>query len=343
MSALPHRFLSIDEEGFVISGDIRWTEPTAGREILENLRLADNGALLSKSGDQDVIIEAFDAPLVAKQVNRENDNWTLLFPYEFTATFDPRQLKVDDWDRFHGLTDKGTPFVFSRSAQAQFFDLIDDSDDDSITIDGETFEIGPLFEESPIESAEAWDKLYRDNENGWDLNQPAEALKDMLQRVKLPKCRVLVPGCGYGHDAALFAQEGHIVTAIDLSDSAIAGAKERYGHLPNLRFEKADVFRLGSSHDGAYDLIFEHTLYCAIPPKRREDLVKKWNQYLAPGGQLMGVFFAMHKPFGPPFGGSEWELRERLRKYFRFLFWGRWQKSLPRRQGKELFVFATKL
>jgi hypothetical protein len=45
---------------------------------------------------------------------------------------------------------------------------------------------------------------------------------------------------------------------------------------------------------------------------------------------------------GPPFGGTEWELRERLKKYFHFIFWGRSHESIQRRDGKELTVYAQK-
>jgi hypothetical protein len=71
--------------------------------------------------------------------------------------------------------------------------------------------------------------------------------------------------------------------------------------------------------------------------------VQKWRELLTEKGLLMGVFFATERRVGPPFGGSEWELRQRLKKHFRFLFWGRWHQSLDRRNGKELFVYAEKL
>jgi hypothetical protein len=113
--------------------------------------------------------------------------------------------------------------------------------------------------------------------------------------------------------------------------------------MSNLQFLQADVFKLGPEHDKAYDLIFEHTLYCAIDPVRRSELVKNWWKWLAQNGTFLGVFFTMTKPAGPPFGASEWEIRERLRRHYRFLFWARWRKSIPSRQGKELFVYASKL
>lgn len=342
MSELPNKFLAIDEEGFALSGETRLSDPAFGEEILRNLSWAPNRAFQSLSGGQKVLIEAFDAPLVARQVEKIESKWVLLFPYSFEASFDPHSLRLDEWDRFHGLTEQGIPFVMSRAAQAQFFDLIDDSDDDSITMDGERIELPGLYDDPADLSESAWDERYRDGDMGWNLDSPAEALKDMLPRLRLPKCRILVPGCGWGHDAAHFAKEGHVVTAMDLSDEALRGAKERYGHLPNLRFEKADILKLGTEHRSAYDLIFEHTLYCAVHPEDRQKLVRAWSDCLTATGQLMGVFFTMHKPSGPPFGASEWELRQRLQKQYRFLFWGRWQKSLPRRQGKELFVFASK-
>jgi hypothetical protein len=51
----------------------------------------------------------------------------------------------------------------------------------------------------------------------------------------------------------------------------------------------------------------------------------------------------MERRTHPPFGGTEWELRQRLKKYFHFIFWGRWQNSIDRRNGKEVLVYAQKL
>ncbi|MBX2988387.1 MAG: methyltransferase domain-containing protein [Bdellovibrionaceae bacterium] len=343
--SLPSRFIAIDEEGYALSGETRWTDPAVGRELLENLRFAENGALLSESGGNEVIVEAFDEPLVAVRIEKNDSQWSLLFPYEHEEDFDPHTLRLDEWDRFHGKTKRGIPFVLSRPVQADFFDLLDGFDDESVTIDGERIELPGLFDrDGKIRGSGDWNQIYHDEQRpGWDLGEPAPALKDMYPRLRLPKCRILVPGCGEGHDAAYLAHEGHFVTGVDFSPEAIERARGRYGHLPNLKFIVADLFQLGPEHDAAYDVIFEQTCYCAIDPGRRPELVKRWQRWLAPNGHLMGVFFAMHKPSGPPYGGSEWELRERLRKGFRFLFWGRWQKSVPSRQGKELFVYASKL
>jgi SAM-dependent methyltransferase len=164
----------------------------------------------------------------------------------------------------------------------------------------------------------------------------------MLPRLKLPPSRVLVLGCGSGNDAAHFAKHGHFVTAVDISPEAIQRGKTKYGEEKNLRFIQEDIFRLPTEMYGQFDLIFEHTCFCAIDPRRRNELISLWKKFLTPQGHLLAIFFTMEKRGSPPFGGSEWELRERLKKSFQFVFWGRWRQSVERRLGKELLVYAQK-
>lgn len=343
--SLPSHFLAIDEEGYALNGETRVTQIEAGHQILSELCFAENGALQTKFGEGMALVEAFDEPLIVLQIDRVGSQFKLLFPYGFEDTCEAETLRLDEWDRFHAVTSKGIPCVLSRSAQAAFFDLFDEFDDDSITIDDEVYEIPPLMVANPkMQTPQNWADVYaNETKPRWNLGEPAEALKDMLPRLKLRKARVLVPGCGEGHDAAYFASQGHLVTAVDFSDEGLQRGRELYAHLPNLQFLKQDLFQMGPEHEGAYDVIFEHACYAAIDPARRKDLAKLWNRWLAPQGSFMGVFFPMYKPEGPPFGATEWEIRERLKKNFRFLFWGRWKNSLPRRQGKELFVYASKL
>lgn len=341
--AIPTRFVQIDEEGYGLSGDIRIQDPQVGAELLQNLQVHQGGTLLSTFGETPVIVEAFDEPLVAANVEFNQDGWHLILPYGVRTPFKLESLTVDEWDRFHGYTLRNVPFVFSRSAQAEFFNLVDEYGDDYVEFRGQNYAIPPYWSDTPqVENESFWSNIYQTTENpGWNLGEPAEALKDMLQRLKIPKSRILVLGCGEGHDAAHFAQNGHIVTAVDISPDAIARGKKLYGHLPNLEFVEADIFKLPREFDQSFDVIFEHTCYCAINPQKRGELVKIWNRLLAPEGHLMGVFFAFEKRTGPPFGGSEWELRKRLKGY-QPIFWGRWQKSVPARQGKEFFVYSKK-
>jgi len=288
-------------------------------------------------------VEAFDEPYVVQFVERQKSKWLLQLPYGFKAEFDPKTLTLDEWDRFHGFTTKGIPFVLSRKAQAAFFDALEEYDDDSITVNGKKIEVKPwLTTEAPVQTEKFWTNIYQTETPGWEMNQPTPILVDMLPRMKLPPSRVIVLGCGSGNDAAYFAEHGHFVTAVDISPEAIKRAQEKYQHLPNLKFVQADVFNLPHEFDDSFDLVFEHTCYCAIDPQKRNELVKIWRRLLQSEGHILGVFFTMEKKGTPPFGGSEWEIRERLKKGFQFLFWSRWQKSIERRNGKELLVYALK-
>jgi SAM-dependent methyltransferase len=337
---LPKKSLTIDEEGFPLFGETRIQDAKVGAEILQNIAFADNDAFITEVRGETYLVEAFDEPLVAESIDLENA--TLQLPYFVTHSILKESLSVDEWDRFHGYTKAGIPFVLSRKAQADLFNQCDEFDDDSITFKGINYEILPYWDARPKLGEDFWTERYKNNEDSWELNQPAPAFADMLPRIKLPRSRILVLGCGSGEDAALFAKEGHFVTAVDFSEEAILRAQKKFEGVNNLKFVKADVFNLPKSFDESFDVIAEHTFYCAVSPEKRNDLIKVWKRCLADGGQLMGVFFAMERKNAPPFGGTEWELRERLKKSFQFLFWGRWHQSIQRRDGKEIFVLAQK-
>ena len=159
-----------------------------------------------------------------------------------------------------------------------------------------------------------WEGRYRDDTARWDKGAAVPALTDWLDTLETPRTgKVVVPGCGRGHDASAVAQAwpDAEVLGIDLSDTAIQEAKGRYA-LPNLRFEVADYF----AQPGEEDLtaIIEHTCFCAIPPRLRvvyRDTAARRLQY---GGLLVAVFY-LHPieteddpDDGPPWGSSVPEL-----------------------------------
>lgn len=342
---IPELFLTIDEHGFIFNDDIKVSNPEMGFSILENLFLLENNSIGSKWDENNYIIEAFESPLIAQSVSKTIDgDLHLQFHYDYSLILPLKNfpLFLDEWDRIHGENKNKVPFTLSRQAQEEFFDLLDGFSDDNFEWNGEKYDFHQYWEEHEfLNGAEWWNQVYQTEENPrWNLASPSETLKDMLPRLKLPKSNILVLGCGDGHDAALFAQNGHLVTAIDISPHAIERAKKLHSEYKQITWLQADLFHLPQELRGKFDFIYEYTCFCAIAPKRRNELVQIWSQYLHEQGQLMGTFFCMPKRFGPPFGATEWELRKRLEKKFQFLFWGRWRKSLPRRQGRELFVLA---
>lgn len=341
----PTQFLAIDEEGYFLHNGIRWSDEETGREILRKLVRNEYGAYKSIQPNLNLTLEAFDQPLVAIDVRPlEGATWEIQTPYGHVESFDLTDLTLDEWDRFIGKTLRNMSFVMSRQAQANFFDKLDEIEDEAIHYSGQRFEIHawpPRFEESL--SAEDWSEAYKEApQPGWDLGGPHPQLKAIMPQLKLNKMRVLVLGCGQGHDAAFFAEQGHFVTAVDFSEEALSRARTLYGHHSQLQFVKADALNLPRSMDQKFDLIFEHTCYCAIPPQKRNDLTKTWRQVLADEGHVLGIFPVYDRPAGPPFSSSEWELRKRFEKSFQFLFWNRTRLTAPQRIGQEVAIYMQK-
>ena len=339
------KFIAIDREGYYKTGELRVSDQQYGFELIKNLRVTEKFETYTESGGEKIIVESFDEPFLVEQVFHEKGGaWIAQMPYKFVQPFQPENLTLDEWDRFHGRTEANVPFVFSRKAQTEFFNLLDDYSDTSITISGKTIEIPPYFSErDDLSQSGFWTNIYQTEVPGWELEAPSPALVYSLPQLKLIKLRVLVLGCGTGNDAAFFAESGHIVTAVDFSAEAVARAKKKYGHISNLTFVEHDVFNLPDEWRESFDLVFEHTCFCAISPTRRNELVNVWRRVLVPSGYVLGIFFVMPKSIGPPFGGSEWELEQRLKKHFRFLYWTRTHDSIPERLGKEIVVFSQKL
>jgi len=361
-----------DEEGLLSMEGVQITDLEIGQEFYNNLELCKKFFYTSSIGNEAYVVHPFDEPLIGKAVVAQSrDKIYLKGPYQTYFLIDLNTLCLDEWDRVHGFAAKTKPllvegqensesleivsqqsqlpFVLSRKAQEQLFELADQVQDDSLTLFGKEYQTPPYLQKiqvgGAVENQNFWNDIYLKEENpGWNLGAPSPAILDMTPRLKLPKSRILVLGSGEGHDAAFFAQEGgHLVTAVDFSPEAIQRSKSLYGHLDNLSFIQQDVFNLPPSMDHSFDVVVEHTCYCAIHPEKRSLLASVWSRMLAPRGFLMGVFFTMDKRTGPPFGSTEWEIRERLRKKFRFLYWNRWGKSIESRQNLETFVLAQKL
>jgi SAM-dependent methyltransferase len=293
------------------------------------------------------IVEAFDQPYVAQQVYKNSaENWEVEFPYGIKKKLDLSQLKVDEWDRFHGRTSEDIPYVFSRKAQNEFFNLVTEFDDDGFSIGDETYAIESYYPtREDVRKNNFWSKIYKETNNqpGWDLNGPTPILKHIIPQLKIPKSRILVVGCGRGHDAYELAQRGNVVTAVDFSEEAIKEAKRLYPENENLKFLQADVFNLPEKYFGYFDIVFEHTLFCAVDPSKRNVLVKVYKSMLADHGHLLGIFFTIYNMNHPPFGGTEWEYRERLKKHFQFFYWTKWKAETTRSAGAELIIYARKI
>lgn len=161
--------------------------------------------------------------------------------------------------------------------------------------------------------AASWDQRYRDGADGWELGRAAPPLERALRqhpRAHQPPGRVLVPGCGRGHEAALLAELGFEAIGLDVSGEALREARRIHGPGgAQLRWLQADLFdrpALDRAGLGAGSLagVVEHTCFCAIPPEQRPAYLAQMLYLLQPGGWLLGLFWCHSRPGGPPFGSD---------------------------------------
>jgi SAM-dependent methyltransferase len=178
-----------------------------------------------------------------------------------------------------------------------------------------------------------WNQAYQENFTPWDKGLPSPPLVEWVAGNTLSG-RVLVPGCGVGHDVAHLVSCGIDAQGLDIAPTAVARAKESYPQLAE-RFVCADLFEFR----GQYDAIVEHTCLCALPPEWRAKYLDAVASLLKPGGLLVGVFFINPEmdpgETGPPFGISPDELTALFGERFQVVESQAPTAAYPGREGRE--------
>jgi SAM-dependent methyltransferase len=191
-----------------------------------------------------------------------------------------------------------------------------------------------------------WQRRYEENDTPWDKGVAAPALITFLREKQIAG-RVLVPGCGRGHEVrALGAQSQATVIGLDLSARAIAQARELSAHSmaeQRIDFVEGDFFHLPSDFKMSFDWVVEHTCFCAIEPRQRLDYVLAASAVLRTGGKIFGIFYINpDTESGPPFAVSKDELSEWFDPHFSLLDeWVPWE-SFPGRENRELVRIMQK-
>ena len=183
-----------------------------------------------------------------------------------------------------------------------------------------------------------WDERYQHGDTPWEKGRAHPALLDFA-RLQPVHGRVLVPGCGHGHDARVLAASADEVIGLDIAKSAIKAA-ESYPIVGGEQYLEADLFDLPPRLRHRFDWVFEHTSFCAIDPERRRDYVTAVCEALCPGGHVLAIFFLTPEmdpgESGPPFGTTVAELDALFSTHFVTL--GEWipSQTFPGREGREL-------
>jgi SAM-dependent methyltransferase len=186
-----------------------------------------------------------------------------------------------------------------------------------------------------------WNARYAEGDTPWDKRAPHPVLLDGITQEDLAG-RILVPGCGTGHDARALAARGLDVTGLDVSPLALDAAKSGPG---NVKYVLGSLFDLPAPMRGAFDGVFEHTCFCAINPARRADYVASVASVLKKGGRFLAVFFLDpgNDGGGPPYGCTRREINDLFGSRFLVL---KEQSGIPtfaEREGRELLMLMERV
>jgi len=186
-----------------------------------------------------------------------------------------------------------------------------------------------------------WEARYQSGDMPWEKGAPSPGLVDFLvAHPGLTHGTVCIPGCGTGHDVRTWARAGFGAFGYDIAPSAIGLAAEatRAAGLA-AEFQVADFLR--AEPPFLFDWVFEHTLFCAIQPKERDEYVRAVLRWLKPQGQYLAVNYLIPDRDGPPFGTTREELWQRFSPHFELS--REWvPRSYPNRTGLELMLWWRK-
>ena len=202
--------------------------------------------------------------------------------------------------------------------------------------------MGPMT--GPVQS---WSKRYEDEDTPWDLGRPHPDLVTRMPELldylgRTSSRRAFVPGCGRGHDAEALARAGLEVTAVDVVPGLASRVRTRLAPWGgNFSWEDALLHR----PEEPYELVWEHTFFCALDPEDRPGYGAMARRCLCRGGVLAGVLFPVGKPEawgGPPFGVTVEALAQALGPGFRKLRDEPAAQPIEARSWKERWVVFEK-
>lgn len=99
-----------------------------------------------------------------------------------------------------------------------------------------------------------------------------------------------------------------------------------------------DIFDLVPDLAGQFDYVIEHTCFCAIDPSLRSAYAQLAAELLAPGGELLAVFFTHSRGGGPPLALPWPKFARCLAPISTRSAWNPWRIPFPRAEEKNILA-----
>ncbi|MDT8915442.1 class I SAM-dependent methyltransferase [Amycolatopsis sp. PS_44_ISF1] len=138
------------------------------------------------------------------------------------------------------------------------------------------------------ESTQFWEKRYQEADPAWGT-RPNAVFAEVVPELCPEPGRALDLGCGHGGDARWLAARGWLVTAVDVSPTAlgrIAEAAEAEGLVERITLACHDLSR--SFPEGAFDLVSASYFHSPVEFPR-EQVLRRAAEAVLPGGLLLVV------------------------------------------------------
>lgn len=191
-----------------------------------------------------------------------------------------------------------------------------------------------------------WNERYIKNDMPWEKGVGTPVLTELISIVPhyfQPSKNALVIGCGLGHDVAMLHAAGINATGLDISEAALKLARDAHPELGEV-WLLDNLFTISDKKD-SYDLVWEHTCYCAIPREKRADYVLSVYNLLKPDAYFAGVFFTdtgQAPDVGPPFSTTRDEVFVNFSNLFHLVWEGKPKLSYPGREDCEWVMIWQK-
>lgn len=194
-----------------------------------------------------------------------------------------------------------------------------------------------------VSAADYWEAAYRERRDGWELGAASPPIARALAEMQA-RGRAVVFGAGRGHEARAAAARGWEVVGVDFAEAARAEAVRLTPpeFASRITWRVADIFALAKTDAEKFDLLIEHTSFCAIDPARRGEWMRVARAVLRPNATLLGLFYTHPREGGPPYGATHETVLAALEgAHLRVDRTEVPNDSVERRRGDELLVWAT--
>ena len=186
-----------------------------------------------------------------------------------------------------------------------------------------------------------WKAAWEQGRTPWDAGKSAPVLRALVEANSLPQGRAFVPGAGSGYDVLTLASEQRSVVGLDLAPLAKTRCEslaQTHPHRDQVEFVVEDAFAYAP--DTPFELVWDYTFLCALPPELRPSWAAMIDRLLHPTrGELAALIFPVvpdaDPTDGPPYPMTPELVTELVEPFLKPISIAAVHTSNPGREGKE--------